>query len=378
MQHRELQRKINGLIWFIVLAVVLINGKQILHSVTNILGIFKPFWIGIAIAFVFNRPYEFLRSKYRKSGRLKTRTADVLAIFSVYLFVIAIIAAIVWIVIPQLTDSIKSLVENADAYLTNLQQELDALTQMLNLPAVDLSYLTNTLLQGIVRLNDTTGTLVSTVLSATGTVVSAFATGAIAVVFSIYLLAGKERVLGQVNRLLKAYLPEKPYTYLIYLRGITVQSFENYIVGQGIEAIILGSLCFVGMLILRLDYASLVSVVVGITALIPILGAYIGGAVAVILLLIISPVKACIFLIFFVILQQVENKLIYPKVVGRRIGLPGMWVLLAITAGTKLGGIFGTILGVPVTAIIYTLLKNGVLRREKQLEAKQLTNVTTG
>lgn len=378
MQRRELQRKINGLIWFIVLAVVLINGKQILHSVTNILGIFKPFWIGIAIAFVFNRPYEFLRSRYRKSDRLKTRTADMLAIFSVYLFVIAIIAAIVWIVIPQLTDSIKSLVENADAYLANLQQELDALTQMLNLPAVDLSYLTNTLLQGIVRLNDTTGTLVSTVLSATGTVVSAFATGAIAVVFSIYLLAGKERVLGQVNRLLKAYLPEKPYTYLIYLRGITVQSFENYIVGQGIEAIILGSLCFVGMLILRLDYASLVSVVVGITALIPILGAYIGGAVAVILLLIISPVKACIFLIFFVILQQVENKLIYPKVVGRRIGLPGMWVLLAITAGTKLGGIFGTILGVPVTAIIYTLLKNGVLRREKQLEAKQITTVATG
>lgn len=377
MQHRELQRKINGLICFIVLAVVLINGKQILHSVINILGIFKPFWIGIAIAFVFNRPYEFLRSKYRNTSRIKTKTADVLAIFSVYLFVIAIIAAVVWVVIPQLTDSIKSLVENADAYLTNLQQELNALTQMLNLPAVDLSYLTNTLLEGIVQLNDTTGTLVSTVLSATGTVVNAFATGIIAIVFSIYLLAGKGRVLGQVNRLLKAYLPEKPYTYLLYLRGITVQSFENYIVGQGIETIILGSLCFVGMLILRLDYASLVSVVVGITALIPILGAYIGGAVAVILLLIISPVKACIFLIFFVILQQVENKLIYPRVVGRRIGLPGMWVLLAITAGTKLGGIFGTILGVPVTAILYTLLKNGVLRREKQLEAKQLVNMTT-
>lgn len=157
-----------------------------------------------------------------------------------------------------------------------------------------------------------------------------------------------------------------------------MQSFENYIVGQGIEAIILGSLCFIGMLVLRLDYASLVSVVVGITALIPILGAYIGGAVAVILLLIVSPVKACIFLIFFIVLQQIENKIIYPKVVGRRIGLPGMWVLLAITAGTKLGGIFGTILGVPVTAIIYTLLKDGVLRREKQLEEKHIADVTTG
>lgn len=195
MERRELQQKINGLICFIVLAVILINGRQILHSVISILGLFRSFWIGIAIAFVFNRPYELLRSKYQKSGRIGKKTAGVLSIFSVYLSVLAVLAAIVWIVIPQLADSLRSLVENAGLYMANLQRELDTLMQLLNLPPVDLSYLTNALLQGIVQLNDTTGTLFSTVLSATGTVVSAFATGAIAIVFSIYLLAGKERLL---------------------------------------------------------------------------------------------------------------------------------------------------------------------------------------
>ena len=366
MENKELRQRINVGIGLIVLAVLLINGRQISRSIIGVLGLFQAFWIGIAIAFVFNRPYEFCKAKYQKSGKIKKGAASVLAIVTVYLAVLAVIAAMVSVVIPQLTNSIRLLIENAGFYLANLQQELDMLMRFLNLPQVDLSNLSNAILDGLVHLDSTTGSLVSTVLSATGTVVSAIATAAIAIIFSIYLLAGKERLLKQANRLFRAYLPQKAYDFLKYFQGVTVQSFENYIMGQGIEAVILGSLCCIGMLILRLDYASLVSVVVGVTALIPILGAYIGGAVAVLLLLMVSPIKACIFLIFFVILQQVENKLIYPRVVGGRIGLSGMWVLLAITVGTKLGGIFGTILGVPVTAIIYTLLKDGVARREKQ------------
>lgn len=365
MEQRKPWQDIAWFIGFAALVAVFTNGREIIRSVTGILGLFQSFWIGIAIAFVFNKPYDFLRERYYHTGKIKKKIADILAICSVYLSVTAALAAMVWIVIPQLTQSVKSLVEDAGMYMENLQQELDTVTQIFNLPAVDLSYLTNAVLKGIVQINDTTGTFISTILSATGTVVNFLATALIALVFSIYLLAGKERILGQVDRLLKAYLPEKVYTYLLYLRKITVQSFENYIVGQSIEAVILGSLCFVGMLILRLDYASLVSVVVAVTALIPILGAYIGGTVAVILLVMVSPFKACIFLVFFLILQQIENKVIYPKVVGNRIGLSGIWVLLAITVGTKLGGIIGTVLGVPVTAILYTLLKDGVIRREQ-------------
>ncbi|MCD8356437.1 MAG: AI-2E family transporter [Clostridia bacterium] len=369
MERGERQQKMAWLICCIALVVVLINGKQIIRSITDVLALFSSFGIGISIAFVFNRPYNFLRRKYHSASKMKKKTADILAIFSVYLSVAAVLAAIIGIVIPQLTGSVKSLIENAGMYLQNLQQELDMVMQMLNLPLVDLSNITDAILQGIVQLNDTTGALFSTILSATGTVVSSLVTGLIAIVFSIYLLAGKERILRQANRLLKAYLPEKVYAYLLYLQKIAVESFENYIVGQSIEAVILGSLCFIGMLVLRLDYASLISVVVAVTALIPILGAYIGGAVALVLLLIVSPWKAGIFLVFYVILQQIENKIIYPRVVGSRIGLSGIWVLLAITVGTKIGGIFGTIVGVPVTSILYTLLKNGVIKREQQLQA---------
>ncbi len=145
-------------------------------------------------------------------------------------------------------------------------------------------------------------------------------------------------------------------------------SFKNYIIGQSTEAVILGSLCCVGMLVLRLDYAGMVSMVVGVTAFIPILGAYIGGVVAVVLLLMVSPVKALIFLIFFVLLQQVENNVIYPRVVGGRLGLPGIWVLLAITVGGQIGGVVGMLFAVPTATVIYTLVKNSVRSHEKRKE----------
>ena len=145
-----------------------------------------------------------------------------------------------------------------------------------------------------------------------------------------------------------------------------MEVFDNYFVGQSIEAGILGSLCFIGMLILRIDYAAMVSIVVAVTAFVPILGAYVGGALAVVLLMVVSPMKAVTFLIFFVILPQVENNAIYPKVVGRKMGLPGIWVLFGITVGGGLFGIVGMILGVPVLTVIYTLLKRNVQEREKE------------
>ena len=149
--------------------------------------------------------------------------------------------------------------------------------------------------------------------------------------------------------------------------AIVYEVFDNYVAGQCKEAVILGSLCFAGMTVLRLDYAGMVSVVVGVTALVPILGAYIGGAVGVLLLLFISPAKALLFLVFLVVLQQVEGNVIYPRVVGRKIGLPGMWVLLAITVGGGLWGIWGMLLGVPLATIFYQLLRQDVRSREARL-----------
>lgn len=365
MENRSFDRKVFGVLCCIAGIIALAYGKQLMQCVAEVLGLFQAFAVGIAIAFVFHKPYDFIRQKLKQQN-IKDSAAGIAAICVVYLAIAAFIAGIIGILIPQLSLSIKMIIANAGDYLTNLQQEMDVLANILRLPAVDVSALIGEALQKIVDLTSMTGKLVSTVVSATGTAVSSTASAVIAVIFSIYMLTGKDKLIGQTDRLCRAYLPQKTYHYLVYVKEVVVQSFENYIVGQGIEAVILGCLCFIGMVILRLDYASLVSVIVAITALIPIMGAYIGGAVAVILQLMVSPGRAIIFLIFFFILQQVENKLIYPRVVGGRIGLSGMWVLLAITVGTKLAGIVGTIFGVPLMSIVYTLVKDGVHKREVQ------------
>ena len=179
---------------------------------------------------------------------------------------------------------------------------------------------------------------------------------------------GKERLISQVKRCFRVYMPKRVRPAISNLTQIVYDVFDSYVAGQCTEAVILGVLCFVGMSVLRLDYAGMISAVVGVTALVPILGAYIGGAVGVLLLLFVSPGKALLFLIFLIVLQQVEGNLIYPKVVGRKIGLPGMWVLLAISVGGGLWGIWGMLIGVPLKTVLYRLLRQDVSRREERLQ----------
>lgn len=377
MEHKTIRREVHILIGIAVLFILLIYGKTMIHSAGSVLGLFRAFIIGMALAFILNRPHEAIRKRLMKQGRLGARAANYLAVFVVYLLIVAVIAALFGIIIPQIAASVRLFRQNFGVYVDNLQMELDTIAQLLHLKPIDMSSAVEWINSSLMQFNDTTGTLVETVVTATGTAVHMVATILIAIVFSIYLLSGKQRILNQADRLFRAYLPEPVYAYLRYVKQITVSCFENYIVGQGMEAVILGTLCFIGMEILRLEYAGLVSIVVAVTAIIPVLGAYLGGAVAFILLFMVSPMKAGVFLVFFILLQQVENKLIYPRVVGGRIGLSGIWVLLAITVGTELGGIVGTIFGVPVTSVIYTLLKDGVKKRETQRKQVETAAVST-
>lgn len=377
MEHKTIRREVHILIGIAVLFILLIYGKTMIHSAGSVLGLFRAFIIGMALAFILNRPHEAIRKRLMKQGRLGARAANYLAVFVVYLLIVAVIAALFGIIIPQIAASVRLFRQNFGVYVDNLQMELDTIAQLLHLKPIDMSSAVEWINSSLMQFNDTTGTLVETVVTATGTAVHMVATILIAIVFSIYLLSGKQRILNQADRLFRAYLPEPVYAYLRYVKQITVSCFENYIVGQGMEAVILGTLCFIGMEILRLEYAGLVSIVVAVTAIIPVLGAYLGGAVAFILLFMVSPMKAGVFLVFFILLQQVENKLIYPRVVGGRIGLSGIWVLLAITVGTELGGIVGTIFGVPVTSVIYTLLKDGVKKRENQRKQAETAAVST-
>ena len=186
----------------------------------------------------------------------------------------------------------------------------------------------------------------------------------IGLVFSIYILANKEKLKIQTRRLIHAWIPEKLGFSLIHVVSICNVSFRNFIAGQATEAVILGTLCTIGMLILRLPYAPMVGALVGATALIPIVGAYIGAIVGAFLILTVSPLKAFVFIIFLIVLQQLEGNLIYPKVVGSRVNLPAMWVLASVTVGGNLAGPVGMLLGVPAASAAYELLKEATAKRE--------------
>ena len=215
------------------------------------------------------------------------------------------------------------------------------------------------------RLDRTMDTLLPQMARMTTGVLRSLASLGIIVVLSVYILYDKEHLKKQMKRIYRAYMPENLYEPVKSMLMTGVEVFDNFIAGQGLESLILGSLCFAGMFVLRLEYSGLVSLVVGLTAFIPILGAYIGGCVGVLLLMFISMKKALTFLAFFIVLQQVENNLIYPRVVGKRTGLPGLWVLAAVTVGGGLMGIIGMILSVPAATLAYVLLGRGVAMRER-------------
>ena len=214
------------------------------------------------------------------------------------------------------------------------------------------------------------GDVVSLVVSAVSSVFSFLVTALLSLIFSIYLLSGKEELASQVDRLAKRYVGNRLYGKLVYFLHTLDDCFHRYIVGQCTEAVILGALCAVGMGILRLPYALMVGALVAFTALIPVAGAYIGAGVGAFMILTVDPFKALVFLIFIVVLQQLEGNLIYPKVVGSSMGLPGIWVLAAVTVGGGLAGIVGMLLGVPLAAALYRIIRDDVRKHERNRTEK--------
>ena len=197
----------------------------------------------------------------------------------------------------------------------------------------------------------------------TGNLMSVIVTLVLAVVFSVYMLSGRERLLHQCRKVLYAYLPERWAVRVHSVAKLSAVTFTNFVSGQLLEACILGGLCAAGMLFIQADYAPLIGVIVGISALIPVAGAYIGAGVSAFLLMMVSPVRALIFLVFLLVLQQIEGNVIYPRVVGTSIGLPGLWVLTAVTVGGGLFGLLGIMLSVPLCSVLYALLRQDVARR---------------
>lgn len=349
----------------VALVLIVINFVPIMRAVWKFIVLFKPFFMGIAVAFVLNRPCmaveRFLNKRLFKN-RLKVLVRGI-AITVTYLVVLLLITLIISFIIPELIKSIQVFLSNMGAYIDNFRDLTNELSELLGLERIDLSSLDKLILEYTNRLGSSLTELMPKIISITTGVLSFFATLVITVVFSIYILAGKERLIGQCKKVFSTYLPECLYKKGAYVYRVVVDVFNKYIYGQLAEAFILGSLCFIGMVIFRFEYALLISVLIAVTALVPYFGAYIGGFCAFMLLLMISPTKAIWFLVYLVVLQQLENNLIYPRVVGSSLGLPGIWVVLAAIVGAGVGGPIGVLTGVPIATVLFTLLRNDVLRR---------------
>ena len=352
----------------VVLVVVIVKIDTVAGWLSAILSAFQPLFIGFAVAFVLNRPCNVFARLYE--GHLPGRTrqaARPLAVVTAYVILLAILAVLISLVVPELINSLQTFVNNMGTYAANLQGLYDWVVQTLDLEALadlNLSAIINDTLNKVLSgVLDALTTTVPHLISMTGVVVSAVVTGVLALVFSIYMLIGGPRLTAQCRRLAITYLPGRVADPLLSVTRLTADTFTRYVSGQLTEACILGVLCFLGMCLFQFDYAPLISVIIGVSALIPVAGAYIGAAVAVLLLVMIEPMQAVWFLIFLVVLQQLEGNIIYPRVVGTSLGLPGIWVLAAVTVGSSLLGFVGLVISVPVTAVLYTLLKGDLARR---------------
>jgi predicted PurR-regulated permease PerM len=335
------------------------------------LGTLKPLLYGAVIAYILNILMKRLEKLYfpRSQKQWVAKTRRPVCVFASIFLVLFIAVFLVVLVIPALGKSVYVLTKDIPTAFTRFQNWLSELAAQAGFSTVQ-EYLDNLNINwndlygkiGSV-LQRGIGNIFTSAFSAANLVASFFITGAVAVIFSIYMLFEKETLGRQFGKLTSAYFPQKHREQIQELINLANESFTNYITGQVLEAFILGLLCGLGMFLLRLPYALMVGAIVGVTALIPVMGCYIGAITGAFLIVTVSPTKALVFLIFLVILQQVEGNLIYPRVVGGSIGLPGIWVLASVTVGGGLFGIPGMLIGVPLAATIYKWLQRDVRRR---------------
>ena len=371
----------------IILYWALQNIATIGNAFKSLTAVLSPFIWGAAIAFVVNIPMTILENnvftnkKSKKNNKRKSKLVRFISIIISMALLICLIVGIIFAVIPELINVIDNILQ------IHLPNFIVGIRDVTNKAINDYPDISNTLRSIQYSLESINSELIRNI-TAFGTNIVTLSIGVVstaikgvfklivAIIFAIYILMSKEKIIIHLTRVLYAYLDKNKADKVCKIAKLSNQSFYNFVTGQFFESIILGSLCAIGMAILKMPYGATVGVLVAITAYIPIIGALIGGAVGAILLLSISFKKALVFVIFFTILQQTENNVIYPKVVGSRVGVPGILVLIAVALGGKIAGAIGMVVCLPITAILYTLLMEGTNRRlrEKRLEGNNIKN----
>lgn len=367
---------------FTALLVVALWKFDVVLDVLKTIGqIIFPFILGGAIVFVINVPMSFLEKKIFENVKKENKTARKLArpvsMLLTIVLVVGVIALVMIGVIPQLTKTMGSLMINITDFIPQIKIWIRDFfhdnREIMNLVDQVQFNPDQAIRWGISLLGNGAGNMMNTTVSAVGSVVSGLATFFIAFSFACYVLFQKEKLHVQIRKVLFAFLPKQKADAFLKVCSLTYRTFANFLTGQCLEAVILGCMFVVTLSILRMPYALLIGVLIAFTALIPIFGAFIGCAVGSFLIFMVSPKQAIIFIIVFLVLQQIEGNLIYPHVVGESVGLPSIWVLAAVTIGGNLMGIVGMLVFIPLLSVVYTIFRKVVYQRLKKRHIKQVT-----
>lgn len=367
---------------FTALLVVALWKFDVVLGVLKTIGqIIFPFILGGAIVFVINVPMSFLEKKIfeniKKENKAARKLARPVSLLLTIVLVVGVIALVMIGVIPQLTKTMGSLMINITDFIPQIKIWIRDFfhdnREIMNLVDQVQFNPDQAIRWGISLLGNGAGNMMNTTVSAVGSVVSGLATFFIAFSFACYVLFQKEKLHVQVRKVLFAFLPKQKAEAFLKVCSLTYRTFANFLTGQCLEAVILGCMFVVTLSILRMPYALLIGVLIAFTALIPIFGAFIGCAVGSFLIFMVSPKQAIIFIIVFLVLQQIEGNLIYPHVVGESVGLPSIWVLAAVTIGGNLMGIVGMLVFIPLLSVVYTIFRKVVYQRLKKRHIKQVT-----
>lgn len=369
------KKNMKNIMLLIVFAVLFYVGVQRIESVAAgfsfVVSIVFPFLLGAAMAFILNVPMSFMEKRLfsktkGKAKKLKRPICLVLAI----LFVVAILWIVLLVVIPEVASTVASLSVNIEAALIKLQRwamNIFEDNKQIEVWIASLQFDWD----GIIHtafgfLKNGAGNVLNSTMTVAKTVINSVMNFCVAFVFACYILLQKEKLAVQIRKILYAFFSKKVVTKVLDIASLSYKTFANFVTGQCCEAVILGTMFFISMSILRFPYALLVGVLIAFTALIPIFGAFIGCFLGTFLILVADPMKAIAFVILFLVLQQVEGNLIYPHVVGGSVGLPSIWVLVAVTVGGSLMGIVGMLVFIPICSVLYALFREMVYKRLKE------------
>ena len=365
---KKLFRSILWSIFFATgLVAIIINLDKISGAVSFLSGILLPLTVGFCIAFLLNRPFEKFKNlfgkMFKKSKKPHSKLCITLSIITVYIIFLAIIAIIFGLVLPQLTDSLKTIYDNRNVYINNIVEITNAIESFLGPDISLLEELEKVMISLIEKLPEYIANVMPKIFAFAGTLASSLTNILMGFAMSIYMLASKDMLLRQSHNFLYAFVPLKYAQKASKLAKTASEIFGKYINGQLLDALLVGIVCFIGMSIIGLPYALLISTIISVTNIIPIFGPFIGAIPSAFILLIGKPIDALWFIIFILVLQQIDGNIICPRIVGDAVGLPAWWTLVAIFIGGGMFGFIGMIIGVPTFTVIYKMLKKSIQRR---------------